>query len=400
MRVVVGVTGGIAAYKVSYVVRRLKEAGHTVRVIPTAASLNFVGAATWEALSGQPVTTSVFEEVDQVSHVRLGHEAELVIVAPATADVISKIATGRSDDLLTATLLTATCPIVVVPAMHTQMWENPATVANVNTLRSRGIEVMEPAVGRLTGKDSGAGRLPEPDDIVAFALSQFDTPQDLEGKHVVISAGGTHEPLDPVRYLGNNSSGLQGAMLAQAALSRGAAVTVVAGVMSAPLPAGVEVVSATTAMDMLGAMTQLSKTADVIVMAAAVADFRPAHVGSTKIKKVDGEEPEPIALVKNPDILATLTSARDSDSQVIVGFAAETGDSHASVLEHGRAKALRKKTDLLVVNEVGIGKGFGTSDNSVWIVDANGQVVSEAAGSKLEVSHKILDAVQSLGTLR
>lgn len=396
MRIVVGVSGGIAAYKAAHLVRYFSERGHSVRVIPTIASLNFVGKATWEALTGEPVTTSVFDDVDQVAHVQLGQTADLVVIAPATADVIARVAGGRSDDLLTATVLVANCPVVFAPAMHTEMWRNAATVSNVATLRSRGHHVIEPDVGRLTGKDSGPGRLPEPEDIGAFALQLVELPRDLEGKHVVISAGGTHEPLDPVRFLGNNSSGLQGSQLAQAALSRGAQVTVVAGVMTARLPAGVSVVNAKTALEMSAAMSQLAPSADVLIMAAAVADFRPRELKVSKIKKEDGTDPDPIYLVKNPDILAGLTANRPREDQIIVGFAAETGDSSGSVLEHGRAKAIRKKADLLVVNEVGDGVGFGTMQNSVIVLDSVGEQVSEASGDKLAVSHAILDAVVKL----
>lgn len=396
MRVIVGVSGGIAAYKAAHVVRYFTERGHNVRVIPTESSLNFVGKATWEALTGEPVTTSVFEDVDQVAHVQLGQKADLVVIVPATADLMARIASGRSDDLLTATVLVASCPVVVAPAMHTEMWNNPATVANVETLRSRGVHVIDPAVGRLTGKDSGPGRLPEPDFIANYALEIVQVPQDLDGKNVVISAGGTHEPLDPVRFLGNNSSGLQGTKLAQAALARGAHVTIVAGVMTAQPPAGAQVVKVRTALEMEAAVTELAPTADVIIMAAAVADFRPAELKESKIKKEEGSAPEPIYLVKNPDILAGLTAHRANPAQVIVGFAAETGDASGTVLDHGRAKAIRKKADLLVVNEVGDGVGFGTKQNSVIILDAQGSQVSEASGDKLAVSHAILDAVVKL----
>lgn len=393
MRVVVGVSGGIAAYKVAHLVRFFKELGHSVKVIPTQASLNFVGAATWEALSGQPVSMSVFDAVDEVQHVRIGQEADLIVIAPATADIVARIAAGRTDDLLTATVLTATCPIVVAPAMHTEMWNNPATAANVATLRARGFHVMDPAVGRLTGKDSGAGRLPEPQDIGAFALDIVGRTQDLAGMHVVISAGGTREPLDPVRYLGNHSSGLQGTSLARAALERGARVTLVAASITAPVPGNVTVVPAGSALELRERMLELKQDADVIIMTAAVADFRPAHYADAKIKKADGSDELTISLVKNPDILKELTSARRESGQIIVGFAAETGDSQGDVLYHGRNKALRKGADLLVVNEVGEAKGFGTADNSVVILDSEGEPLGETSGTKLEVAHAILDQV-------
>ncbi|MFD2839611.1 bifunctional phosphopantothenoylcysteine decarboxylase/phosphopantothenate--cysteine ligase CoaBC [Populibacterium corticicola] len=396
MRIIVGVTGGIAAYKAAHLVRSFTEAGHDVRVIPTQSSLNFVGAATWEALTGQPATTSVFEDVDQVAHVKLGQEADLIVIAPATADFVSKIATGRADDLLSASVLVATCPVVVAPAMHTEMWRNPATVANVSTLRERGIHVLEPASGRLTGKDSGPGRLPEPEDIAAFALSVSQINQDLAGLKVVITAGGTHEPLDPVRFLGNNSSGLQGIKLAEAAKVRGADVTLIAGVVTVPLPHGLDVRHATTALDIERDVNDLAPGADVVIMAAAIADFRPVKRLDAKIKKVQGQEPEPIRLTKNPDILAGLAANRQRPGQIIVGFAAETGDETGTVLDHGRAKALRKKADLLVVNEVGDGLGFGTPHNTVTILDAAGEPVGETTGDKLAVSHAILDHVAKL----
>jgi phosphopantothenoylcysteine decarboxylase/phosphopantothenate--cysteine ligase len=334
--------------------------------------------------------------VDQVAHVKLGQEADLIVIAPATADFVSKIATGRADDLLSASVLVATCPVVVAPAMHTEMWRNPATVANVSTLRERGIHVLEPASGRLTGKDSGPGRLPEPEDIAAFALSVSQNDQDLAGLKVVITAGGTHEPLDPVRFLGNNSSGLQGIKLAEAAKARGAHVSLIAGVVSAPIPHGLDVRHATTALDIERDVNDLAPGADVVIMAAAIADFRPAKRLDAKIKKVQGQEPEPIHLTKNPDILAGLAAKRQRPGQIIVGFAAETGDETGTVLDHGRAKALRKKADLLVVNEVGDGLGFGTPHNTVTILDAAGEPVGETTGDKLAVSHAILDHVAKL----
>ncbi|WP_435300016.1 bifunctional phosphopantothenoylcysteine decarboxylase/phosphopantothenate--cysteine ligase CoaBC [Timonella sp. A28] len=396
MRLVVGVSGGIAAYKIAFLVRAFKEAGHVVNVVPTQSSLNFVGVATWEALSGNPVHTSVFENVDRVEHVKLGQEADLVVIAPATADVIARIAAGRADDLLTATVLTATSPIIVVPAMHTEMWENQATQDNIATLKRRGIVVMEPAVGRLTGADSGKGRLPDPEDIVDFAFTVMAMKRDLQGRHVVISAGGTREPIDPVRFLGNNSSGLQGSALAQAALDRGAEVTVVGAAMTASLPERAAVRRVETALEMREELQALAPHADVIIMAAAVADFRPAQFSDSKIKKTQGTEPEPIQLVKNPDILAELVQQRNKKTHVIVGFAAETGDSTGGVLNHGQRKAQRKKADLLVVNEVGSGIGFGTAHNSVVVLDAQGQSIGSAHGTKLEVAHFILDNVNNL----
>lgn len=397
MRIVLGVAGGIAAYKSVLLLRLLREAGHSVRVVPTRAALEFVGRATWEALSGQPVTTEVFEDVDQVAHVAVGKQAELVIVAPATADLLARAATGQADDLLTATLLVARCPVLLAPAMHTEMWEHPATVANVATLRSRGVHVLDPAAGRLTGADTGPGRLPEPEDIAAAALALVATrEQDLAGRHVVISAGGTREPLDPVRFLGNRSSGRQGVALASAALERGARVTLVAANISVPVPPGVDVVPAETGADLRDAVRAAAKDADVVVMAAAVADYRPRNAVETKIKKgADGVAPV-LELVETVDILAELAHDRLRTDQVVVGFAAETGDVTGSVLEHGRAKALRKGADLLVVNAVGDGRGFGTDANDVTILDGRGEIVATASGSKHDVAHAVWDAVITL----
>lgn len=392
MRIVLGVAGGIAAYKAVLLLRLLREAGHDVRVVPTTAALEFVGRATWEALSGQPVTTDVFEDVDQVAHVAVGKQAELVVVAPATADLLARAATGRADDLLTATLLVARCPVLMAPAMHTEMWEHPATVANVATLRGRGVHVLDPASGRLTGTDTGPGRLPEPEEIAAAALALVG-PRDLAGRHVVVSAGGTREPLDPVRFLGNRSSGRQGVALARAAAARGARVTLVAANLAVPAPPAVDVVPVETAAQLRDAVRAAAKDADAVVMAAAVADYRPATPQDAKIKKRgDGAAPA-IALVETVDVLAELAHDRLRDGQVVVGFAAETGDADGSVLEHGRAKALRKGADLLVVNAVGDGRGFGTDVNDVVVLDGRGEVVATAAGSKDDVAHAVWDAV-------
>jgi phosphopantothenoylcysteine decarboxylase/phosphopantothenate--cysteine ligase len=399
MRIILGVAGGIAAYKAALLLRLLTEAGHDVRVIPTRASLEFVGRATWEALSGEAAPSEVFEDVPHVPHVELGKSADLVIVAPATADLLARAATGRADDLLTATLLTARCPVLLAPAMHTEMWEHPATRANVATLRSRGVHVLEPASGRLTGADTGRGRLPEPEDVAAAALALVgatDAPHDLAGQHVVISAGGTREPLDPVRFLGNRSSGRQGFALAEVALARGARVTLVAANVALAPPPRADLVAVETTAELRDAVRAAAKDADVVVMAAAVADFRPATTAETKIKKrPDGSAPV-LELVETPDILAELAAERLRAGQLIVGFAAETGDSDASVLEHGRAKARRKRADLLVVNAVGAGRGFGTANNDVTILDARGEVVAHAAGSKAAVARSVWDAVATL----
>lgn len=398
MRVVLGVAGGIAAYKAAHLLRLLTEAGHDVRVVPTRAALEFVGRATWEALSGHPVTPEVFEDVPEVAHVRLGRQADLVVVAPATADLLARAAHGRADDLLAATLLTATCPVLMAPAMHTEMWQHPATRANVATLRERGVHVLDPDSGRLTGADSGPGRLPDPEAIAAAALALVDAEgkpraTDLAGRTVVVSAGGTREPLDPVRFLGNRSSGRQGVALARTALARGARVTLVAANLTVRPPAGVHVVPVETTAQLRHAVRAAAADADVVVMAAAVADFRPAVDEAHKIKKqADGSVP-PLALVQNPDVLAGLVRDPVRPGQVVVGFAAETGDADGDVLHHGRAKARRKGADLLAVNEVGAGRGFGTADNAVTVLDAAGEVVARVEGSKDAVADGLWDAV-------
>ncbi len=391
-KVVLGVSGGIAAYKACELLRRLTESGHEVRVVPTAASLNFVGEATWAALSGNPASTEVWETVHEVPHVRIGQSADLVVVAPATADMLAKAAHGLADDLLTNTLLTARCPVVFAPAMHTEMWEHPATQENVATLRRRGAVVIEPAVGRLTGKDTGKGRLPDPEEIFEVCrgvLARGTAEPDLVGRHVVISAGGTREPLDPVRFLGNRSSGKQGYALARTAVARGARVTLVAADTALADPAGVDLVRVGTAVQLRAAVLEAARDADAVVMAAAVADFRPAEYASGKIKKKDGQEPAPVALVRNPDVLAEVSADRAREGQVVVGFAAETDD----VLANGRAKLLRKGCDLLVVNEVGEAKTFGSEENEAVILSSDGAEVQVPHGPKEALAEVIWDQV-------
>ncbi|MFJ9076924.1 bifunctional phosphopantothenoylcysteine decarboxylase/phosphopantothenate--cysteine ligase CoaBC [Streptomyces sp. NPDC102278] len=396
-RVVLGVSGGIAAYKACELLRRLTESGHDVRVVPTAASLNFVGEATWAALSGNPASQQVWESVHEVPHVRIGQSADLVVVAPATADMLAKAAHGLADDLLTNTLLTARCPVVFAPAMHTEMWEHPATQENVATLRRRGAVVIEPAVGRLTGKDTGKGRLPDPEEIYEVCRhvlrgagrSAGTAGPDLAGRHVVISAGGTREPLDPVRFLGNRSSGKQGYALARTAVARGARVTLVAANAALPDPAGVDVVRVGTALQLREAVLKAAADADAVVMAAAVADFRPARYADGKIKKKDGQEPEPVALVRNPDVLAEISADRAREGQVVVGFAAETDD----VLANGRAKLLRKGCDLLVVNEVGESKTFGSEENEAVVLASDGTETPVPYGPKDVLAEVIWDHV-------
>ncbi|NEK86317.1 bifunctional phosphopantothenoylcysteine decarboxylase/phosphopantothenate--cysteine ligase CoaBC [Blastococcus saxobsidens] len=398
-RIVLGVSGGVAAYKAALLLRALTEGGHDVRVVPTPGALHFVGAATFEALSGHPVTTDVWSDVPEVAHVRIGQEADLVVVAPATADLLARAAMGRADDLLTATLLTAHCPVVFVPAMHTEMWLHPATQDNVATLRRRGSIVLPPAVGRLTGPDSGPGRLPEPADIAALASVVLASgaealAPDLAGRRVVVSAGGTREPLDPVRYLGNRSSGKQGWALARVAAARGAEVVLVAANVELPAPFGVRVVPVGTAEELRAAMLTEAGDADVVVMSAAVADFRPAAVAATKMKKGSASEPDAVPLVRNPDVLAELVTKR-APGQLVVGFAAETGDDDGDVLAHARAKLARKGCDLLVVNDVSAGQVFGRGENAVVVLAADGGSTEVPLGSKDAVAAGIWTAVRN-----
>jgi len=450
----VGVSGSISAYKATFIIRQLRAAGHEVKVVASAAALKFIGESTLAALSGAPVASQLFSDAGAVEHVAIAEWAQLLLIAPASADLIAKLAVGRADDMLTTTALTTTAPIVISPAMHTQMWQHPATVANVETLRSRGVKVIEPASGRLTGKDSGPGRLPEPEQIVAQALEFLrqsehskaasngggaqvvdavqnqgepsqDQPgqkqpdqdlaaqdlqfsQDLAGKHFVISAGGTREAIDPVRFLGNRSSGRQGIALARAAVERGAHVTLVAAnieaALLAQLPEQVEVVKVVSALQLRDAVHEAGRSAQVIVMCAAVADFRPKTYAGFKLKKSTGNaesggsESYSLELVENPDILAGLASQRLNESQVIVGFAAETGDEHTSALEYGRRKALKKGADLLAVNTVGATSGFGNVANEIHILDSHGQQVGHSAGSKLQVARDLVELIaQRLG---
>lgn len=453
-RIVVGVSGSISAYKTTFIIRQLRAAGHEVKVVASAAALKFIGESTLAALSGAPVASQLFSDAGAVEHVAIAEWAQLLLIAPASADLIAKLAVGRADDMLTTTALTTTAPIVISPAMHTQMWQHPATVANVEILRSRGVKVIEPASGRLTGKDSGPGRLPEPEQIVAQALEFLrqsehpqmashgaeveavdavqnqgegrlsygqlsqdgpsqdqlspdrhqlsqDRPKDLAGKHFVISAGGTREAIDPVRFLGNRSSGLQGIALARAAVERGAHVTLVAAnieaALLAQLPEQVEVVKVVSALQLRDAVHEAGRSAQVIVMCAAVADFRPKTYAGFKLKKsTDSGETDKsysLELVENPDILAGLAAQRLNEGQVIVGFAAETGDEHTSALEYGRRKALKKGADLLAVNTVGATSGFGDVANEIHVLDSHGQQVGHSAGSKLQVARDLVELI-------
>jgi phosphopantothenoylcysteine decarboxylase / phosphopantothenate---cysteine ligase len=409
-RVILGVGAGIAAYKACELLRLLKESGHRVRVIPTPDALRFVGEPTWAALSGEPVTTDVWSDVAEVPHVRLGQTADLVLVVPATADIMARAVAGTAQDLLTATLLTVRCPVVYAPAMHTEMWEHPATRANVALLRERGAIVLDPASGRLTGADTGIGRLPEPGEIFVAAVRVMargadGLGPDLAGRKVVVSAGGTREELDPVRFIGNWSSGRQGYAFAETAVARGAKVTLVAANVALPDPAGTRVIRVTSALQMRDAMLAEAADADAVVMAAAVADFRPAERSDTKMKK-DGSVPAPIGLVPNPDILAELSVRRKAavapggpgtlpaglgPGQVIVGFAAETEPD----LAESRVKLARKGCDLLVVNRVGSGLAFGTSDNEAVVVGADGSQTEIARVPKEVLADTVWDLVAS-----
>ena len=422
-RVVVGVSGSIAAYKAPFVVRRLRQAGHEVRVVATDAALRFIGAPALAAVAGRPVSSGIFDDPAAVEHVAVGEWADLVVVAPASADLLARVASGRADDLLTATILTTTAPVVLAPAMHTQMWANPATRENVATLQRRGLSIIHPDSGRLTGADSGEGRLPDPERIVAEALAVLADRRArragasgsgaLSGRHVVVSAGGTREPIDPVRYVGNRSSGRQGVAAACAAAERGARVTLVAANVAddvlavlATLPREVEVVAVGTAVELHDAVRRAARDADAVIMTAAVADYRPVEVSASKIKKhglqrgaaAEGSARLTIELVENPDILASLVAdppRRDGERMLTVGFAAETGDAEGDVLAHGAAKARRKGADLLAVNAVGERLGFGDVPNSIVILDNRGYEVARVEGSKIDVARVLIDLVAS-----
>jgi phosphopantothenoylcysteine decarboxylase / phosphopantothenate---cysteine ligase len=398
MHVVLGVCGGIAAYKACELLRIFGEAGHEVTVVPTEAALNFVGIPTWAALSGKSVSATVWDDVASVPHVRLGQTAELVVVAPTTADLLAKAANGLADDLLSTTLLTATCPVVMAPAMHTEMWEHPATQTNVKTLRSRGVYVLEPAVGRLTGQDSGKGRLPNPGQIFDYAsqVSLSKGQRDLEGRSVVVSAGGTREAIDPVRYLTNRSSGKQGLALASAAAARGARVTLIAANVDLALPLGVEVQYVQTTAELAAAVTSAASSADAVVMAAAPADFRPKSESVSKIKKSLDGSPLILELTQNPDILAGLSSPRPHKGLVVVGFAAETGDATTAVGELGHKKLIRKGCDLLVLNDVSGGAIFGSDNNTALILGKDGSETPVSQTSKAQLAHLIWDEVAKI----
>jgi phosphopantothenoylcysteine decarboxylase/phosphopantothenate--cysteine ligase len=397
--VVVGITGGIAAYKAVGVVRGLVLLGHDVHVVPTEAALRFVGKPTLEAVSRNPVTSDLYDGVSEVRHVALGQRADLIVVAPATAHTLATMALGLSDDLLGTTILASRAPLVVAPAMHTEMWQHPATQANAALLRSRGATLVGPTSGRLTGTDSGPGRMAEVEDVVAAALAAVRPGgRDLEGRRVVVSAGGTREPLDPVRFLGNRSSGRQGVALAVAARDRGADVVLVAAHLEVPAPAGVRVVPVSTALELSDAMVREADDADVVIMAAAVADYRPVRVSEGKIKKDEAGDALSVELVRNPDVLQRLAAdavvpRADGTRRVVVGFAAETEEDPAELVRIGREKLARKGCDLLVLNRVGWSEGFATEGNTITVLARSGDTLVEASGSKEQVAHRILDVV-------
>jgi phosphopantothenoylcysteine decarboxylase/phosphopantothenate--cysteine ligase len=391
LNVVVGITGGIAAYKAVAVVRALVLAGHDVHVVATEGGLRFVGKPTLEAISRNTVHSELYEGVAEVRHVAIGQAADLIVIAPATANSIAKLAAGIADDLLGNTVLASTAPVVIAPAMHTEMWQNPATVANVDLLRRRGIHIVGPGVGQLTGKDAGPGRMSEPDDIVAAALAVL-APKDLLGRRILVTAGGTREPLDPVRYIGNRSSGRQGIAIAVAAAARGADVTLIGANLEVrpPTSAGIRLVEVATTLELQRAATDAAADAHVVIMAAAVADYRPESVAESKIKKETQGDTLQLTLVRNPDILRSLVDSR-RDGQVVIGFAAETEPDREALLDLGRSKIARKGADYLVLNRVGWTEGFATEGNAIIILDAAGDIVGEASGSKASVAGPILD---------
>ncbi len=388
-RVLVGVTGGIAAYKAAYLVRLLVQAGAQVQVVMTPSATRFVGPATFEALTGRPVPLDVFEHPERVMHVRLAHEADLAIVAPATANTLAKLALGLAGDLLSSTLLEARCPLVVAPAMHTGMLENPATSEHLRTLAGRGATIVGPASGALAAGDEGPGRMSEPEEILAAAERALGAVHDLAGRRILVTAGPTHEPIDPVRYLGNRSTGLMGFAIAEAALRRGADVVLVAGPTALRPPSRARTTRVETAEEMRGAVLEAAEGADAVIMAAAVADFRPDGAAEHKLKKETG--PPRITLVQTTDILREL--GEGTGAQVLVGFAAET----RGVEEAARKKLVEKNADLIVGNQVGEpGTGFGARTNRAVIVAREGEDLPLREYTKDELANVILDRVREL----
>lgn len=383
-KVILGVGGGIAAYKSCDLLRRMQERNYEVTVVPTPSALNFVGTATWEALSGKKVTTQVWESVEEVRHVKLADENEMIIISPATADLIARIAMGRADDLLTNLVLASNAIKILIPAMHPNMWNNPATVSNIALLKERGFHVMTPATGRLTGADSGIGRLPETSEILAYLTSVISDTQDLIGKHVLVTAGGTREAIDPVRYIGNRSSGKQGYTIAQAALDRGADVTILSANVNLPDPVGAAVVRVESARELEIALEQHFPSTDLLVMAAAVADARPEQVGTEKLKKDTYRE---IRLIENPDLVAQISKQRTK--QVIVGFAAETT---LNIAEANR-KLLAKGLDLIYLNDVSTGEIFGSDSTQGVFITTDGKEIPVSKSNKATLANQLLDLV-------
>jgi phosphopantothenoylcysteine decarboxylase/phosphopantothenate--cysteine ligase len=383
--VILGVGGGIAAYKSCDLLRRLQERNYEVTVVPTPSALNFVGRATWEALSGKKVTTQVWESVEEVRHVSLAAENDLILISPATADLIARIAHGRADDLLTNLVLASSAIKILVPAMHPNMWTNAATVANVATLRERGFHVMTPAVGRLTGLDSGVGRLPETSEILNYLAAVISSEQDLLGKKVLVTAGGTREAIDPVRFIGNRSSGKQGYAIAQAALDRGAEVTLISANVSLPDLVGAKILKVESAAEMSQALDTHFANTDLLVMAAAVADARPAMTENQKLKKSQYQQ---IQLVSNPDLLEGLCQRKTT--QVLVGFAAETSLNTAEA----RRKLIAKGLDFIYLNDVSTGDIFGSDTTQGVILTSEGLEIAIRRGSKATLANQLLDLVR------
>ena len=383
-KVILGVGGGIAAYKSCDLLRRLQERNYDVTVVPTPSALNFVGTATWEALSGKKVTTQVWESIDEVRHVKLAAENDLILISPATADLIARMAMGRADDLLTNLVLASSAIKVLIPAMHPNMWNNAATVANVALLQERGFHVMRPATGRLTGADSGIGRLPETSEILSYLATVIADTQDLIGKRVLVTAGGTREPIDPVRYIGNRSSGKQGYAIAQVALDRGAEVTILSANVNLPDPVGATVVRVESAKDLEVELERHFQSTDLLVMAAAVADARPAQVGAEKLKKDSYRE---ISLVENPDLVAQISQQKRK--QIIVGFAAETS---LNVAEANR-KLIAKGLDLIYLNDVSTGEIFGNDSTQGVFITAEGKEIPVSKSNKATLAGQLLDLV-------
>ncbi|MCC6376761.1 MAG: bifunctional phosphopantothenoylcysteine decarboxylase/phosphopantothenate--cysteine ligase CoaBC [Microbacteriaceae bacterium] len=393
LNVVVGISGGIAAFKAVGVVRELVLLGHNVQVVATESALKFVGAPTLEALSRNPVYHDLFEGVAEVRHVAIGQSADVIVIAPATANMIARLSVGLADDLVSTTVLASKAPLVIAPAMHTEMWQHASTQHNIRVLEERGVTIVGPATGQLTGNDSGPGRMAEPTEIALATVeahSRKINRHDLAGRHVLITAGGTREPIDPVRFIGNRSTGKQGVALASAAALRGAMVTLIGANLEVSPPAGVELVAVGTAIELQAAVELRAPKSDLIIMAAAVADYRPQEVSDSKIKKdVHGEQLQ-LSLVRNPDILAALASSA-RPSQVVVGFAAETETDEVKLLETATLKLERKGCDFLVVNKVGWTEGFASESNAITVLAKGGDIVLTTSGTKLSVADSILD---------